>query len=298
MIKRVLLFLITIVFISCGGSKVRTYKTASKSNYPKKSNSTTQKPVAKTTHTKNATTVNSNTKPAEVKTQSGEVLVATSKVKATTEDVKLYINDFKETAKSNMKLHGIPASIIMAQGILESGAGFGRLCKEANNHFGIKCHTGWTGETLTHDDDALQECFRKYKDPAESYRDHALFLTSRKRYESLFKLDKGDYQAWANGLKQAGYATDSLYPSKLVGIIERYELYKLDNEVLGRDFKPVPRQEFTQSTQSALEEEYIIQKGDTLYSLSKKFNITVEELKKLNNISDTAISVGQKIKTK
>lgn len=295
MIKRVLLFLITIVFISCGGSKVRTYKTASKSNYPKKSNSTTQKPVAKSSPTKNATTVNSNTKPSEVKTQTGEVLVATSKVKATTEDVKLYINDFKETAKSNMKLHGIPASIIMAQGILESGAGFGRLCKEANNHFGIKCHTGWTGETLTHDDDALQECFRKYKDPAESYRDHALFLTSRKRYESLFKLDKGDYQAWANGLKQAGYATDSLYPSKLVGIIERYELYKLDNEVLGRDFKPVPRQEFIQSTS---EGEYIIQKGDTLYSLSKKFNITVEELKQINNISDTAISVGQKIKTK
>lgn len=278
MIKKIVFFFFTILVISCGSSKVRTSKTVSKTTYPSKSTTTTSKPTSSKPKNTNAT---------------GEILVATSKVKATTEDVKKYIEDFKETAKSNMKQHGIPASIIMAQGILESGAGFGRLCKEANNHFGIKCHTGWTGETVTHDDDALQECFRKYKDPAESYRDHALFLTSRKRYESLFKLDKGDYQAWANGLKQAGYATDTLYPSKLVGIIERYELYKLDNEVLGRNFIPTPKQEIVLN-----EGEYVIQKGDTLYSLSKKFNLSVEELKQLNNISDTAIAVGQKIKTK
>lgn len=278
MIKKIVFFFFTILVISCGSSKVRTSKTVSKTTYPSKNTTTTSKPTTSKPKNTNAT---------------GEILVATSKVKATTEDVKKYIEDFKETAKSNMKQHGIPASIIMAQGILESGAGFGRLCKEANNHFGIKCHTGWTGETVTHDDDALQECFRKYKDPAESYRDHALFLTSRKRYESLFKLDKGDYQAWANGLKQAGYATDTLYPSKLVGIIERYELYKLDNEVLGRNFIPTPKQEIVLN-----EGEYVIQKGDTLYSLSKKFNLSVEELKQLNNISDTAIAVGQKIKTK
>lgn len=278
MIKKIAFFFFTILVMSCGGSKVRTSKTVSKTTYPSKNTTTTSKPTTSKPKNTNAT---------------GEILVATSKVKATTEDVKKYIEDFKETAKSNMKQHGIPASIIMAQGILESGAGFGRLCKEANNHFGIKCHTGWTGETVTHDDDALQECFRKYKDPAESYRDHALFLTSRKRYESLFKLDKGDYQAWANGLKQAGYATDTLYPSKLVGIIERYELYKLDNEVLGRNFIPSPKQEIVVN-----EGEYVIQKGDTLYSLSKKFNLSVEELKQLNNISDTAIAVGQKIKTK
>ncbi|CCG54110.1 Putative muramidase [Flavobacterium indicum GPTSA100-9 = DSM 17447] len=278
MIKKIVFFFFTILVISCGSSKVRTSKTVSKTTYPSKNTTTTSKPTTSKPKNTNAT---------------GEILVATSKVKATTEDVKKYIEDFKETAKSNMKQYGIPASIIMAQGILESGAGFGRLCKEANNHFGIKCHTGWTGETVTHDDDALQECFRKYKDPAESYRDHALFLTSRKRYESLFKLDKGDYQAWANGLKQAGYATDTLYPSKLVGIIERYELYKLDNEVLGRNFIPTPKQEIVLN-----EGEYVIQKGDTLYSLSKKFNLSVEELKQLNNISDTAIAVGQKIKTK
>ena len=208
------------------------------------------------------------------------------------EDVKKYISDFKETAKSNMKSHGVPASITMAQGILESGAGFGQLAKEANNHFGIKCHTGWTGESVKYDDDAEQECFRKYKDPAESYRDHSTFLSSRKRYESLFKLDKGDYEAWANGLKKAGYATDTLYPSKLIGIIERYELYKFDNEVLGRSFVPKPK------VITQVDGEHIVQQGDTLYSLSKKYNMSVDELKNLNNILDSGIAIGQKLKVK
>ena len=264
MIKKIIYILITIILVSCGGSKIRTQKTTSTKPH------TPTKPVTSSETPKSPT----------IKTNEAEVLVATSKVKATTEDVKKYIEDFKEIAKNNMKQHGIPASIIMAQGILESGAGFGRLCIEANNHFGIKCHKDWTG-------------FRKYIHPSESYRDHALFLTKRKRYESLFKLDKGDYYAWATGLKQAGYATDTLYPSKLVGIIERYELYKLDNEVLGRSYVPKPKAEII-----TLDGEYIVQKGDTLYSLSKKFNITVDELKRLNNIVDTAISIGQKIKIK
>ena len=277
MIKKIIYILITIILVSCGGSKIRTQKTTSTKPH------TPTKPVTSTETSKSPT----------IKTNEAEVLVATSKVKATTEDVKKYIEDFKEIAKNNMKQHGIPASIIMAQGILESGAGFGRLCIEANNHFGIKCHTDWTGETVTHDDDAVGECFRKYIHPSESYRDHALFLTKRKRYASLFKLDKGDYYAWANGLKQAGYATDTLYPTKLIGIIERYELYKLDNEVLGRNYIPIPKPVLV-----TVDGEYIIQKGDTLYSLSKKFNITVDELKRLNSITDTAISVGQKIKIK
>lgn len=278
MIKKILYTTITIMLVSCGSSKIRTHKTTSS-----KPNHTVIK----------SNPENSSPKATSTKTNEGEVLVATSRIKATTEDVKKYIEDFKDIAKNNMKQHGIPASIIMAQGILESGAGFGRLCIEGNNHFGIKCHTDWKGETIIHDDDAIGECFRKYVHPSESYRDHALFLTKRKRYESLFKLDKGDYYAWANGLKQAGYATDSLYPTKLVGIIERYELYKLDNEVLGRNFVPTPKAQLAQE-----DGEYTIQKGDTLYSLSKKFNITVDELKRLNNITDTAISIGQKIKTK
>ena len=279
MIKKIVIVFISLLFISCGSSKIRTTK---------KTTSTKSYPVSKRYPEKTAP-VNS---PKETKSSGSEILVATSKVKATTEDVKKYISDFKETAKSNMKIHGVPASITMAQGILESGAGFGQLAKEANNHFGIKCHTGWTGESVKYDDDAEQECFRKYKDPAESYRDHSTFLSSRKRYENLFKLDKGDYEAWANGLKKAGYATDTLYPSKLIGIIERYELYKIDNEVLGRNFVPKPRG-FTQENG-----EHIVQQGDTLYSLSKKYNLSVDELKSLNNIIDTGISIGQKLKVK
>ena len=105
-------------------------------------------------------------------------------------------------------------------------------------------------------------------------------------------MDKGDYEAWANGLKQAGYATDTLYPSKLIGIIERYELYKIDNEVLGRNFVPKPR------VVTQVDGEHIVQQGDTLYSLSKKYNLSVDELKDLNNILDTGTSLGQKLKVK
>lgn len=286
MTKKILIVFISLLFISCGSSKIRTAK---------RTTSTKSYPVTKRNPVKTVPTVKPNvsTIPKETKPSSGsEILVATSKVKATTEDVKKYIADFKETAKSNMKIHGVPASITMAQGILESGAGFGQLAKEANNHFGIKCHTGWMGESIKYDDDAAQECFRKYKDPAESYKDHSAFLSSRKRYENLFKLDKGDYEAWANGLKQAGYATDSLYPSKLIGIIERYELYKIDNEVLDRNFVPKPR------VVTQIAGEHIVQQGDTLYSLSKKYNVSVDELKDLNNILDTGISIGQKLKVK
>ena len=155
MMKKVLIIAIALLFISCGSTKIRTTK---------KVTSTKSYPVNKRYPDKKAPT----NPPKETKSSGSEVLVATSKVKATTEDVKKYISDFKETAKSNMKVHGVPASITMAQGILESGAGFGQLAKEANNHFGIKCHTGWMGESVKYDDDAEQECFRKYKDPAES----------------------------------------------------------------------------------------------------------------------------------
>lgn len=280
--NKILILVFALLLTSCGGSKiVTTKKKSSTKSYPVAKKSTENPlPVAKSSTNENPS--------------GSEILVATSKVKATTEDVKKYIEDFKETAKNNMKVHGIPASITMAQGILESGAGFGSLAKEANNHFGIKCHTGWTGESVKYDDDAEQECFRKYKDPTESYKDHSAFLSSRKRYESLFKLDKGDYESWANGLKEAGYATDTLYPSKLIGIIERYELYKIDNEVLGRNFIPKPRVVAQVQTMG----EHIVEKGDTLYSLSKKYNIPVEELKSLNAITDSGISIGQKLKVK
>ena len=210
------------------------------------------------------------------------------------DEIRFYIADFSEIAKSNMKTHGIPASITLAQGILESGAGKGKLAQSANNHFGIKCHTGWNGESVKHDDDAAQECFRKYTHASESYRDHSLFLTSRSRYASLFKLDKGDYESWAKGLKAAGYATDIKYPAKLIGIIERFDLYKYDNEVLSRNFALVKKDPVVELAEG----NYTVQQGDTLYSLARKFNRSVADLKRINNLSDNALSIGQKIRTK
>jgi LysM repeat protein len=140
-----------------------------------------------------------------------------------------YIANYSQIAIEQMNEYGIPASITLAQGILESGAGQARLAIEANNHFGIKCHKEWTGETVYHDDDTLQECFRKYSVVKESYEDHSKFLTTRDRYASLFQLDRTDYKSWAKGLKTAGYATDINYPDRLIKIIEDYELFNLDN---------------------------------------------------------------------
>lgn len=287
MFKKILFLVFTILLVSCS-SKKPVVRTVNKN--PTNTNRTTKtKPITK-----------ENTKPkTEIKTvqseetNSSEELVATSKVSTTTDDVRLYIDSFKDVAKYNMKNHGIPASITLAQGVLESGAGKGRLSTIANNHFGIKCHTGWTGESVSHDDDAAQECFRKYQDPSESYRDHSLFLTSRSRYDGLFKLDKGDYKSWAKGLKAAGYATDPKYPDKLIGIIERYQLYEYDNEVLDRNYKAN-----VAVVAENTENYHIIQKGDTLYSLSKKYNLTVEDLKKMNNMNDNSLSINQKIKIK
>lgn len=119
------------------------------------------------------------------------------------ETVILYIEEYSPIAKEEMLQYGIPASITLAQGILESGAGSGELSAKSNNHFGIKCHKGWTGGRVYHDDDKLQECFRKYKDPKYSFRDHSLFLTQRSRYNDLFNHKKDDYKSWAKGLKKS-----------------------------------------------------------------------------------------------
>jgi len=122
----------------------------------------------------------------------------------------------------------IPASITLAQGIFESGSGTSRLATEANNHFGIKCKAEWTGETIKHDDDEAQECFRKYGKVEDSYNDHSLFLTTRPRYAKLFTLDIMDYKGWARELKAAGYATNPQYPDRLISLIERFNLAKQD----------------------------------------------------------------------
>jgi hypothetical protein len=142
--------------------------------------------------------------------------------------VNRYIQRYKDIAVKEMMVYRIPASITLAQGILESNAGTSNLAIEANNHFGIKCHKEWSGKTFYKDDDARQECFRKYEDPLESFRDHSYFLTLRDRYKGLFELDVTDYQGWAKGLKAAGYATNPAYATKLISIIETYSLARFD----------------------------------------------------------------------
>jgi len=155
--------------------------------------------------------------------------------------VERYIYDYAGIAQEEMRLYGIPASIKIAQGILESGSGNGPLTSRSNNHFGIKCN-GWQGDKVYHDDDEAQECFRKYNDPKYSFRDHSLFLFERNRYAFLFDYKSDDYASWARGLKRAGYATDPRYPQKLISLIERYNLNEFDKQVLGKNADtPLPK---------------------------------------------------------
>lgn len=141
---------------------------------------------------------------------------------------KKYIDRYSALAVEEMYRSGVPASITLAQGLLESGYGLSELAVRSNNHFGIKCHNNWTGSRVYHDDDSKGECFRKYDNPEESFRDHSDFLRYRDRYKFLFDLELTDYKGWAHGLRKAGYATDPKYPQKLIGLIEEYELYRFD----------------------------------------------------------------------
>lgn len=147
----------------------------------------------------------------------------------TTED---YILKYKNDAIKDMVKTGVPACITLAQGIFESESGNSDLATEANNHFGIKCHKDWSGDSFHKDDDERNECFRKYKTALESFDDHSEFLRSRDRYASLFKLEKDDYKGWAHGLKKAGYATNPSYASKLIDLIERYNLMEINSEAI------------------------------------------------------------------
>ena len=144
-----------------------------------------------------------------------------------------YIQTYKDIAIREMKTHKIPASITLAQGLLESGAGNSALAREAKNHFGIKCHKGWEGDTYYMDDDEKNECFRKYKSPEESFKDHSEFLCGRSRYAALFDLDITDYEGWAKGLKAAGYATNPKYAQLLIDRINLYDLAQYDQIALG-----------------------------------------------------------------
>ncbi len=216
-----------------------------------------------------------------------------------------YIKKYAPLAVIKMHEFKIPASITLAQGILESGNGRSTLASKSNNHFGIKCHRGWTGEKVYHDDDKKDDCFRKYTYVEHSYNDHSKFLTGRKRYAFLFKLRKTDYKGWAKGLKKAGYATDKKYPKKLIKIIQTYQLFAFD-KVKKKDLKKYKREKrkpvvVTASTKistkprKSFRKSYTVKKGDTLYSIARKNNISVGDLKKINSLKNNTLSIGQKL---
>ncbi|WP_272151898.1 glucosaminidase domain-containing protein [Tenacibaculum aiptasiae] len=209
-------------------------------------------------------------------------------LKTNTNHTVAYIQKFAPIAVKKMHEHNIPASITLAQGILESGSGRSDLARRSNNHFGIKCHRGWKGKSVTHDDDEKGECFRKYKYPETSYEDHSQFLLTRKRYASLFKLGHTNYKGWAYGLRRAGYATDKRYPQKLIGIIKKYDLAKYDRIRPKNYRKP----------QKVKVEYHEVQKGDTLYSIAKKYQTTVSKIKEANGLTSNSISIGEKLVVK
>jgi flagellum-specific peptidoglycan hydrolase FlgJ len=298
MIKKILLLIVLITLIGCTATKSVIVTT--KKEYSKSKVAATRK-KAPDKHTKTVRPIAGKIAAKEESNSKTEIIASTSKTLVTNDVIEIYIYQFKDIAIGNMKNYGIPASIILAQAILESGAGRGDLAKNANNHFGIKCHVGWTGESIKHDDDAAQECFRKYDNPSESFKDHALFLTGRSRYSKLFEFSKGDYKAWAKGLRAAGYATDPRYPDKLISYIERYNLDQYDNQVLDVNYVSNEKQllkELTIESRTIVSNSlasYVVQKGDTLYSISKKFELRVEDLKQKNNLWDNTLSIGQRL---
>lgn len=224
----------------------------------------------------------------------------------TTED---YIELWKNSAIEQMHQFKIPASITLAQGILESGNGNSKLARHANNHFGIKCHENWEGGTFYQDDDEANECFRSYTNASESYVDHSLFLKNRPRYSNLFSLSMTDYKGWAHGLKSAGYATNPKYASLLIDLIEKYNLAQFDMVPMPEkqeDFlivttNPVTNITELESPQTAGEIDLtetkhnvyenkksvhfvVVQKGDTFYRIAEEFNLGMWQLYKYNEL--------------
>ena len=220
-----------------------------------------------------------------------------------------YIDRYKGIAIQQMNSYGIPASITLAQGLFESGSGNGELARVANNHFGIKCTSDWTGKSYYKDDDNVNDCFRVYDKPEDSFRDHSNFL-KKKNYAKLFELDKNDYQGWAYGLKKAGYATNPNYPVLLLNIIQKYNLHQYDSPEaelqkikrvdtvftqIDKKIDKAQKDSIAQAPPAALIKYYVVKQGDTLYNISKRFGVTVDDLKGLNNMGDNSIKIGQKL---
>lgn len=218
-----------------------------------------------------------------------------------------YIERYKNIAISEMEQYGIPASIKLAQALLESGNGNSTLAREANNHFGIKCTPEWKGGKTYHDDDRRNDCFRVYKRVEDSFHDHSQFLL-RKRYAALFELDKDDYKGWARGLKAAGYATNPRYADLLISLIERYELYQYDRpetrnekiqreavvqtEIVEKKTEEVPVAETKAPVRIDIHE---VKQGDTLAAIARKYGMETAELMDLNGLKTESLFVGQLI---
>jgi LysM repeat protein len=246
---------------------------------------------------------------------------------APNENIVKYIEQYAALAVKEMERTGVPASIKIAQGIHETNAGKSVLVLQSNNHFGIKCKSSWTGDKVYHNDDAEGECFRKYEDAKASYLDHSDYLKSQPRYAFLFDYDANDYAAWAWGLKKAGYATNPIYAQTLIKYIEAYQLNELnkfaENEeeaaletfldkirtrplaMVANSGKLIEPEEQYNTPKPAKEKSgkrikvkktHVVKKGDSLYSLSKKYGTTVDALKKINHLKKEALQVGQKIK--
>ncbi|QNL50716.1 glucosaminidase domain-containing protein [Olivibacter sp. SDN3] len=216
-----------------------------------------------------------------------------------------YISKYQGIAIQEMNTYGIPASITLAQGLLESANGNSALAREANNHFGIKCTADWRGGSFLKDDDNIDDCFRVYRSAEESFRDHSEFLL-RKRYAALFELDKNDYVSWARGLKKAGYATNPRYAELLIDLIERYGLHQFDQgekvpekinreeRVLVEIAENIPKEQEQEVAKPPLEMKiHEVKRGETVYNISKQYGLTVEDLKAINSLTDEELVVGQ-----
>ena len=216
-----------------------------------------------------------------------------------------YIKKYADIAVEQMKKYNIPASITLAQGLLESGAGSSKLARESNNHFGIKCGTDWTGPTYAHYDDGIISCFRVYKNPEESYRDHSLFL-QKKRYQKLFSLKKTDYKGWARGLKECGYATNPSYASILIDLIERYNLDKYDSK--SSKGSKVQEVQEVQKVQGANDGNpfkvgrkywHRVQPGESMASIAERYGMKIKKLYKWNfKEKDYVPAVGDLLRVK
>ncbi|MFK8266167.1 glucosaminidase domain-containing protein [Capnocytophaga cynodegmi] len=314
MIKKIGIFLLAIFVLSSCSSKY--YK--NKKN-PKRVTYRGQRPSTNTITKKNTAIVN----PKKYHNSEEYYHEIPPAVQVTPSVTQKYIDDYKEIAMVEMQRYKIPASITLAQAILESGSGQGKLARHGNNHFGIKCHSSWQGKTMTHDDDEKGECFRRYKYAFESFEDHSTFLVNRNRYAFLFDLEPDDYVGWAHGLKKAGYATDPGYAKKLIQLIKKHKLYEYDQQVLNpngnvastpKTNTPIetskaevrvantPKPSISEAPKSTENQNktkyYIVKSGDTLYKIAREQQVSIQQIMKLNNLNEKTsneIKVGQKL---